>query len=66
METDNGGEELLRDLEGVFGCAGFDWVHHFGGAVGEGEDGVIALTGGQRYPIHADGLPAAAAGARWP
>ena len=44
METDNVGEELLRHLEGVAGCAGFDWVRLFGGAVGEGEDGVIALT----------------------
>ena len=44
METDNVGEELLRDLEGVVGCVGFDEVHHFGGAVDEGEDGVIALT----------------------
>ena len=44
METDNVGEELLRDFERVVGCAGFDQVLHLGGAVGEGEDGVIALT----------------------
>ena len=43
METDNVGKELLRDLEGVVGCAGFGQVHHLGGVVGEGEDGVIAL-----------------------
>ena len=59
METDKVGEELLRDLEGVVGCAGFDEMHHFGGAVGEGDDGVITLTGVQRDPVHADGLPAA-------
>ena len=59
METDNVSEELLRDLEGVVGCAGFDEVPHFGGAVGEGEDGVAALTGWHRDPVHADGLPAA-------
>ena len=58
METDNVGEELLRDLEGVVGYAGFDQVHHFCGAVGEGEHGVTDLTGGQRDPVHADGLPA--------
>ena len=57
METNNVGEELSRDFEGVVGCAGFDEVHHLGGAVGEGEDGVVAL--GQRDSVHADGLPAA-------
>ena len=60
METDNVGEELLRDLEGVVGGAAFDWVHYFGGAVGEGEGGVVALTGRQSDPVPADGLPAAA------
>ena len=38
------GEELLRDFEGVVGCAGFNEVHPFGGAVSESEDGVITLT----------------------
>ena len=30
METDNVENELVRDLDGVVGCAGFDQVHHFG------------------------------------
>ena len=35
-------------------------MHHLGGAVCEGDDGVVSLTGWQRDPVHVDGLPAGA------